>query len=51
MCIQIYMTTEIVSLRYTKVLTYNWICRGFVSLSIGSFLTCDLLYTLCVGDL
>lgn len=51
MCIQIYMSTEIVSLRYTKVLTYNWIHRGFVSLSSGSFLTCDLLYTLCVGDL
>lgn len=50
MSIQIYMSTEIVSLRYTKVLTYIWIHRGFVSLSSGSFLTCDL-YTLCVGDL
>lgn len=51
MCMQIYMSTDIVSLRYTKLLTYNWIHRGFVSLSSGSILTCDLLYTLCVGDL
>lgn len=52
MCIQIYMSTvkvhEIVSLRYTKVLTYNWIRRGFVSLSIGSFFNVwPSLHSLC----